>query len=94
MHVNPPVYSLSVVPTSVLVFGQDEEIQSWKDLFGIKERNIAKCCAKNDGKAWLQQIIEKYANHGQTKEEMISRSSGLPTGHPSTVPISSKSPSS
>ncbi len=51
--------------------GRDEEIESWKDVFGIEDRYKTKCCAKNDGKAWLQQIIEECANHGQTKDEMI-----------------------
>lgn len=42
--------------------GRAEEVESWKDVFGIDERYKAKFCAKNDGKAWLQQIVEECAN--------------------------------
>ncbi len=42
--------------------GRAEEVESWKDVFGIDERYKDKFCAKNDGKAWLQQIVEECAN--------------------------------
>ncbi|HBA83498.1 MAG TPA: hypothetical protein DCZ95_05320 [Verrucomicrobia bacterium] len=53
--------------------GRDEEVESWKDIFGIEERYKDKCCAKNDGKAWLQQIIEECANCGQAKDQLIGQ---------------------
>ena len=52
---------------------RDEEAESWKDVFGIEERYKAKCCAKNDGKAWLQQIIEECDNYGLDQEQMLER---------------------
>jgi hypothetical protein len=53
--------------------GRDEEVESWKDVFGIEERYKAKCCGKNDGKAWLQQIIEECANHGQSSDQLLEQ---------------------
>jgi len=44
--------------------GREEEVESWNDVFGIEERYKAKICAKNDGKAWLQNIIEEASNYG------------------------------
>lgn len=54
--------------------GRDEEVEAWKDVFGIEERYKAKFCAKNDGKAWLQQIVEECANtqHGLTKDDLLN----------------------
>ncbi|MEI6175532.1 MAG: hypothetical protein WCS43_01455 [Verrucomicrobiota bacterium] len=55
--------------------GREEEVDSWKDVFGIEERYKAKCCAKNDGKAWLQQIIEECANPqvGLTSDDLLAQ---------------------
>ena len=53
--------------------GRDEEIQSWMDVFGIEERYKTKCCAKNDGKAWVMSIIDECANIGKSKEELIEQ---------------------
>lgn len=52
--------------------GRDEEVEAWKDVFGIEERYKAKLCAKNDGKAWLVQIIEEAANVSLTPAEMLA----------------------
>jgi hypothetical protein len=53
--------------------GRDEELESWKEVFGIEERYRAKCCGKNDGKAWIQQIIEECANHGQSSNQLLAQ---------------------
>jgi len=53
--------------------GRDEEVESWKDVFGIEDRYSDKCCGKNDGKAWLQQIIEECSNHGQSSEQLLGQ---------------------
>lgn len=42
--------------------GNDEEVESWSEVFGIEQRYKARCCGENDGKAWLQHIIEECAN--------------------------------
>ena len=37
----------------------DEELNSWKDVFGIDERYKAICCSKNDGKYWFMQMVDE-----------------------------------
>lgn len=39
-----------------------EEVETWKEIFGIEERYKDILRKKNKGKAWLQQIIEESAN--------------------------------
>ncbi|MBX9986358.1 hypothetical protein [Priestia aryabhattai] len=39
-----------------------EEVETWKEIFGIEERFKDILRKKNKGKAWLQQIIEESAN--------------------------------
>lgn len=51
--------------------GRDEEVESWKDVFGIEERYRAKCCAKNDGKVWLSRVNEESENYGLTPQQML-----------------------
>ena len=64
-------------PSDITLFitapGRDEEVESWKDVFGIEERYKARCCSKNDGKAWLNQIIDECANYGQSKDELLAQ---------------------
>jgi hypothetical protein len=52
--------------------GRDEEVEAWKDIFGIEERYKAKCCANNDGKAWLIQVIDEAANVSLTPRQMLA----------------------
>ena len=52
--------------------GRGEEVEAWKDVFGIEERYKAKLCAENDGKAWLQQIVEEAANGGLTSDQLLA----------------------
>lgn len=51
--------------------GHEEEVEGWREVFGIDERYKAKCCAENDGKAWLQHIVEECANHDQSREQLL-----------------------
>jgi hypothetical protein len=53
--------------------GRDEEVEAWKDVFGIEERYKAKFCAKNDGMAWLQQAIEEAANGNLSTDEFLGQ---------------------
>lgn len=50
---------------------KNEEISSWKDIFGIEERYKAKCCAKNDGMVWLSRITEENQNYRLTPTQML-----------------------
>jgi hypothetical protein len=51
--------------------GRDEEVEAWKDVFGIEERYKAKCCGKNEGMVWLSRVIEENENYGRTPREML-----------------------
>ena len=42
-----------------------EEIGAWLDVYGIEERYKAKCCAENDGKGWIREIVDESANFNQ-----------------------------
>jgi len=53
--------------------GREEEVEAWKDVFGIEERYKAKFCAKNDGKAWLEQIVEEAANGDLTSDQLFAQ---------------------
>lgn len=49
-----------------------EEIETWKDVYGIEERYKAKCCSKSDGKYWLTQVIDEWQGDGRLPEEFMS----------------------
>ena len=51
--------------------GRDEEVESWKDVFGIEERYKAMFCGKNDGKYWLTQATEECKSRNITSQEII-----------------------
>jgi len=42
--------------------GYEEQIESWKRVFGLEERYKASLCSPNEGKAWVNSIIEGYDN--------------------------------
>jgi len=52
--------------------GHEEEVEAWKDVFGIEERYKAKLCAQNDGKAWLQRITEDCENIDVSRDELLA----------------------
>jgi hypothetical protein len=51
--------------------GREEEVKAWKDVFGIEERYKAKFCAKNDGRAWLEHIVEEAENGDMTRDQLL-----------------------
>jgi hypothetical protein len=52
--------------------GRDEEVEGWKEVFGIEERYKAKLCEKNDDKAWLQNITEEADNVNLTSDQLLA----------------------
>ena len=52
--------------------GRDEEVEAWKDVFGIEERYKAKLCGHNEGKAWLVQIIDEAANVSMNPAQLLA----------------------
>jgi hypothetical protein len=52
--------------------GREEELEAWKDVFGIEERYKAKCCGKNDGKysdAGARRVPERQNDFTRNSEE-------------------------
>jgi len=51
----------------------EEELETWKDVFGIEERYKAECSAENDGIDWLEQITDDIDNYATdiTKDQAL-----------------------
>ncbi len=49
----------------------NEEINTWNDVYGIEERYKAKCCLENDGKYWIEQIFDEWAEDGRTPDDFL-----------------------
>ncbi|NKI74659.1 hypothetical protein Dpoa2040_001933 [Dickeya sp. CFBP 2040] len=49
-----------------------EELETWKDVYGIEERYKAKFCAENDGKYWLAQVLDEWKEDGRDPEEFMA----------------------
>ncbi|HFZ0727174.1 TPA: HNH endonuclease [Klebsiella pneumoniae] len=62
-------------PADIIIqFGPDtleEELETWKDLYGIEERYKAKVCAENDGKYWLTQVLDEWKEEGLSPTEFM-----------------------
>jgi hypothetical protein len=52
--------------------GRTEEVETWKEIFGIEERYRSKCCAENDGKVWLERILIHHTKYKRTKRQMLA----------------------
>lgn len=48
-----------------------EQIDTWLDVYGIEERYKAKCCAENDGKGWIREIVDESQNYDQTPSQYL-----------------------
>jgi hypothetical protein len=67
----------------------EEEVEAWKDVFGIEERYKAKLCAQNDGKAWLQRIVEEECeNIDLSKDDLLAYDSEQPNAFLIMMPAS------
>lgn len=56
-------------------FGPDnlaEELETWKDLYGIEERYKAKFLGEDDGRYWLEQVLGEWQEGGRTCSEYMS----------------------
>lgn len=49
-----------------------EEIETWKDVYGIEERYKAKFCGENDGKYWLAQVIDECQAYDKQPAEILA----------------------
>lgn len=49
-----------------------EEIETWKDVYGIEERYKAKLCGKNDGKYWLTQVLDECQAYDKQPADILA----------------------
>lgn len=49
-----------------------EEIETWKDVYGIEERYKAKFCGENDGKYWLAQVIDECQAYEKKPADILA----------------------
>lgn len=65
-----------LTPTDIeLEFGPahlSEEIETWKDVYGIEERYKAKCCGGSDGKYWLSQVIDEWSADNKSPADFLN----------------------
>lgn len=57
-----------------LTFGPpelNEEIETWKDVYGIDERYKAKCCSETDGKYWLEQVLDEWQEDNRPPADFL-----------------------
>jgi hypothetical protein len=57
-HLTPSDVQLTFGPSAI-----NEELETWKDVYGIEERYQAKCCSC-DAKDWLEQVRINRAEYG------------------------------
>jgi len=49
-----------------------EEIETWKEVYGIDERYKAKCCGESDGKYWLTQVLDEWQEDGRAPVDYLN----------------------
>lgn len=49
-----------------------QEIDTWKDVYGIEERYKAKLCGDNDGKYWLTQVLDECSAYNKQPNEILN----------------------
>jgi hypothetical protein len=49
-----------------------EELDTWKDVYGIEERYKAKLCGENDGKYWLTQVLDECQAYGKQPVDILT----------------------
>ena len=48
-----------------------EEIETWKDVYGIEERYKAKLCGESDGKYWLTQVLDECQAYDKQPTDIL-----------------------
>lgn len=61
-----------------------QEINTWKDVYGIEERYKSKLCAENDGKAWLMQVLDEWNELRRDPQDFLQALTLSTKNHPFT----------
>jgi hypothetical protein len=48
-----------------------QEIDTWKDVYGIEERYKSKLCTESDGKSWLAQVLDEWKELGRDPRDYL-----------------------
>lgn len=48
-----------------------DEIDTWRDVYGIDERYKAKVLGENDGKYWITQVLDEWKEEGRSPDEFL-----------------------
>lgn len=49
-----------------------EELDTWKDVYGVEERYKAKLCGENDGKYWLTQVLDECQAYDKQPADIMN----------------------
>lgn len=66
-RLKPTEIQLSFGPAAI-----QEEIETWKEVYGIDERYKAKCFSTSDGKYWLTQVFDEWQETGREPAEFLN----------------------
>lgn len=50
---------------------REEEIETWKEVYGIEERYRAKCCPDGDGKYWYLAVVDEWKEDGRSPDSYL-----------------------
>lgn len=66
----------ALTPTDIAIqfgpAGLAEEIETWKEVYGIEERYKAKFCGENDGKYWLTQVLDECQAYDKQPADILA----------------------
>lgn len=48
------------------------ETNTWKDIYRIEQRYVAKCCSNNGGVGWLNRVLDEHQNYNLSRQEMLA----------------------
>lgn len=66
-NLKPTDVQIQFGPTAIT-----EEIETWKDVYGIEERYKAKVCEENNGKYWLTQVLDEWKEDGRDPAKYLT----------------------
>jgi len=59
-----------------------EEIDTWKDVYGIEERYKAKLCGECDGMYWLTQVLDECQAYNKQPSDIVAERARQATSRP------------
>jgi hypothetical protein len=60
----------------------NEEIETWRDIYGIDERYKAKFCMENDGKYWLMAALDEWTEDDRSPADCLAALARMAAKYP------------